>query len=306
MDLHGPDEQIRKELEELRRRVAELESGRGRDAVPCMDESYFQTLVERAYDGILVLDADMTFRYVSPSITRICGFDVEEFASSNALDYVHPDDLATMLEMLNEGIIEPGRTEQLEYRTLCKDGSYIMVQVVARNLLSDPVVAGIVVNLRDVSTERRMEKELKESEERYRYLVENLNDVIYTVDGAGIVTYISPAIERMGGYKAEELVGRPFADFVYPQDLPALLESIQRTISGSLEPHEFRVLSKDGRLLYVLSSNRLVEKGGEVAGLIGIMSDLTARKAAEDARRRTEEHFKAQIRRNIHYYRGSS
>jgi PAS domain S-box-containing protein len=86
-----------------------------------------------------------------------------------------------------------------------------------------------------------------------------------------VITYISPIIELLSGYSQVEVIGRPFGEFVYPEDLPGLMASFQRTLSGHLEPYEFRVLSKPGQIRRIHSSGRPIfeiearTQGGEHA-----------------------------------------
>ena len=305
MDARESDDRIEKEIEELRQRVGELETardGRWPDSPRERHGDYFRLLVENAYDAILVLDRDGTILHASPSIKRIAGFDPEELQGKALFEFVHPDDLP-VAEKLARGVSIPGHMEHVECRSLRKDGSWFVAEAVAKNLLHNPVVAGIVINLRDVTAYRRMEEELRESEERYRSLVENLNEVVFEVDNQGTVVYISPAIERVSQYRAAEVVGQPFMKFIHPDDLPGLLESFQRTLNGVLEPYEFRVIDRDGSLHYMRTSSRPYEENGRVAGLIGLMTEITGRKEADEARKRSEENFRAMIRQNIRYFR---
>jgi PAS domain S-box-containing protein len=308
MDAQRTDAQILQELEELRQRIAELESveaHHAKDDQPPNESDYFRMLVENAHDLILVLNADGSMRYVSPAAQRMTGYEAEELASRNPFEFVHPDDLSEIVEKFSAGLSKPGHIEHVEYRSKRKDGTWFIAEAVATNLLENPAIRGIVINIRDITQFREIEDELRKSEERYRFLVENLNDVVFTVDTQGTVLYISPTIERITQYEAGELVGQPFMRFIHPDDLPGLLESFQRTLNGILEPHEFRVIDKDGSLLYVQTSSRPFEEDGRAAGLIGIMTEITERKHADEARKRSEESFRAMIRKNIHYYRGS-
>ncbi len=308
METERTDEKILKELEELRRRIAELESSEttpdSDDPLP-EDSDYFRMLVENAHDLILVLNTDGTMRYASPAAKRITGYEAEELKSKNPFDFVHPDDLPAIVERFSAGLEFPGRVEHVEYRSRRKDDTWFFAEAIATNLLDNPSIQGIVINIRDITEYRKIEEDLKESEERYRYLVENLNDVVFTVDNQGTILYISPAIERVSKYRAEELVGQPFMRFIHPDDLPGLMKSFQSTLEGTIEPYEFRIIDKDGDLLYVQTSSRPYEEKGQTAGLIGIMTEITHRKQADEARRRSEESFRAMIRKNIHYYRGS-
>jgi PAS domain S-box-containing protein/putative nucleotidyltransferase with HDIG domain len=140
-----------------------------------------------------------------------------------------------------------------------------------------------VLQLEDViANQNRTENELRESEQKYRALVENINDVLYTLDNQGTITYVSPVVERLSQYKVSDLIGKPFAPLVYPDDLPALLESYTRLVSGQLEPWEFRLVDKDGRIIFVRTSSRPIYSNGEIVGITALMTDITDRKQAEE------------------------
>jgi PAS domain S-box-containing protein len=126
-----------------------------------------------------------------------------------------------------------------------------------------------------------LEKKLRESEEKYRTLVENINDVLLIVDTKGMVTYISPVIMRMSEYAVDEIVGRNFTEFIHPDDIPALLESFTSALEGELEVAELRILGKDGTARYVRTSSRPIEKDCIVVGLSSIMTDITENKRLE-------------------------
>ncbi|RPJ60162.1 MAG: PAS domain S-box protein [Acidobacteria bacterium] len=122
------------------------------------------------------------------------------------------------------------------------------------------------------------------TEEEYRTLVEQSNEVIFVVNSQGLFTYISPGIERASGYTAEEVVGKPFSLFVHPDDLTGLQESFSETLEGRYAPHQFRVLSKDRRIRHVHTTSRLLRDAGEVTGVMGVMTDVSAYTRAEEVR----------------------
>ena len=82
---------------------------------------------------------------------------------------------------------------------------------------------GSIESIRDISKRKSTEDRLEAAEEKYRALVENLNDVIYTIDSLGVITYISPVIEKIIGFKPDEFVGRNFGHFIHSKDLPGLV-----------------------------------------------------------------------------------
>ncbi|MFA5400542.1 MAG: PAS domain S-box protein [Dehalococcoidia bacterium] len=151
---------------------------------------------------------------------------------------------------------------------------------------------GSVLVARNVTESRLSLEALSASEEKFRTLVENINDLMYTLDAEGHVTYASPAVERFTKYKVAELIGQPFMPLIHPDDLPGLLGSFDRLLSGQLEPWEFRVLDKDGRIIWVRSSSRPVYNEGKIVEINALMTDITEHKQTEFALRESDERLK--------------
>ena len=119
----------------------------------------------------------------------------------------------------------------------------------------------------------RTEQKLKSSELKFKDLVENLNDVVFSVDTQGKVIYITPAVGSFG-YTPEEITGNRFSDYIHPDDLPGLQDSFEKTLLGKLNPHEFRIRGKDGAYHYVRSSSRPMLQDGKLFGLTGVMLNI--------------------------------
>jgi PAS domain S-box-containing protein len=146
--------------------------------------------------------------------------------------------------------------------------------------------------VREGTTEHKhIEEALRRSEEKYRDLVENINDIIYSIDENGQITYISPAVKYLSGYYPSELIGKNFRDLVFKDDLQPLEESFQRTLSGILEPFEFRFLNKFGKIQWLHSSSRPIIRDGSIVGLQGVITDITDRKKVEEDFKRSREKF---------------
>ncbi|WP_256300396.1 histidine kinase N-terminal 7TM domain-containing protein [Haloarchaeobius salinus] len=129
-------------------------------------EQRFQALIENASDIVAVLDDDGTVQYQSPSTKQVLGYDPEEMVGGNAFDYIHPADQADLATEFAKGIEEDRPIERVEYRVQHADGSWRVHESVARNLLDDPAVEGIVINTRDVTEHRAREQELAATNER--------------------------------------------------------------------------------------------------------------------------------------------
>lgn len=124
--------------------------------------------------------------------------------------------------------------------------------------------------------------ELQVSEKKYRDMVENINAIIYYTDKDGVITYMSPLIEKYSGYSLSEIIDHHFSEFIYPGDLLITRDHFQKHLSGIYEPFDIRVLTKSGEIKWVIVNNKPVLKDGEIIGFYGVTADITKRKQMEE------------------------
>jgi PAS domain S-box-containing protein len=138
----------------------------------------------------------------------------------------------------------------------------------------------------------RSTKELAErNEEKYRDLLENLTEVVFSIDEDGSISYLSPAIESILGYTLDELVGRSQSELVHPDDLPLTAQSFERGFAGKVADLELRLLTKSGEVRWVRAKTRLVRDEAGRPHLHGTLTDITQRKQAEAALQESVERF---------------
>ena len=147
----------------------------------------------------------------------------------------------------------------------------------------------------------KTEKELKLSELKYKNIFENVQDVFYQTDNNGIITEISPSIERYSDYKPFELIGQPVEMAYYnPEDRNDLLNEIEE--KGEVVDYEIRLKTKNNRLVYVSNnSHYLHDLNGNIAGIEGSLRDITDRKQVEDALRESNEKYRTLFESNPVY-----
>jgi PAS domain S-box-containing protein len=162
------------------------------------------------------------------------------------------------------------------------------------------------INERDLLTnvdssiyKHRMERRIGESEEKYRNLVESINDIIWSMDENGIVTYVSPQVYEMSGYKPEEIMGNNFIKYVHPDEQQRLIHMFEESKTGAKQTGEYRVITKKGEILWLRVSGRPSFIEGRFVGVRVVFSDVTKQKKAEEtaiknetARRLAEEETK--------------
>jgi PAS domain S-box-containing protein len=122
-------------------------------------ERFTQALLAHSSDLIAILNRDGTLRYASPSHERVLGYTAGELLGRNAFDLVHPDDRAPLVHAFTQGLQSGAAPQAREFRFLHKDGSWRMVEAAAVMALDDPVIAGVVINSRDITARRRAETE---------------------------------------------------------------------------------------------------------------------------------------------------
>jgi PAS domain S-box-containing protein len=152
----------------------------------------------------------------------------------------------------------------------------------------------------DVTERILAEEDLRHSEERYRKLVENLNDVIYTVQTDGTISYVSSVVQSIFGYTPAELIGRPYSTLIHPDDLDRIRLTFADVLEDRPYPSEYRMWAKDGAVRWVQSSSRSIRERGRVIGLQGRLTDITELKLTEEALRENEEKFRILFETMVH------
>jgi len=251
-------------------------------------EERFRSLVQHTSDIITILEADGSIRYVSPAVERVMGYMPEEQVGTNAFGSVHPDDREQAANTFAELLKRPGLHPPLEFRVPHKDGSWRFLEHVVNNLLDDPAVRGVVVTSRDVTERKEAERKLREAEQRYRTLVEQVPAVVYIqeIGSPDSAIYMSPQIETLTGYSPEDCKDPDLRwDMVHPDDREWLQDEDERTGEpGEIFTTEYRVVHRDGHTKWVRNESVMVED--EVSGTRywqGFMLDITERKTFEEA-----------------------
>ena len=181
-----------------------------------------------------------------------------------------------------------------------KDGKSIFCIMTATALRkSNGELAGIVQSYADVTERRQAEEALRESEERYRLHFDNVNDVIYSIDAELKVISVSPSVEKILGYRPEELIGRQFTELnvLAPESWEQAISDTTRVLGGeTISSSEYTFIAKDGSERFgEVSGAPLFRDGGDVAAVISVGRDITERKRAEMLLSEREERFRALI-----------
>jgi PAS domain S-box-containing protein len=248
-------------------------------------EKRFRALIENSSDAIVLLTADHTILYSSVANPPVLGFEPSEVVGQRLLDWIHPEDVSSMADLLGKVQQEPNTRVHAECRCRHKDGSWRWVEGTIYNLLAEPSVQAIGINYHDITERKRAEIALENSEARYRSLVETAGAGVATTDLEGNFTFVNQALCDMLGYRSEELLDKPFADFLHPDDVEGILQIFLNAFQNpTRKPQlEFRAIHKDGHAVYCYSNPTILWHEGQIAGFNAVILDVTARKRAEEA-----------------------
>ena len=244
-------------------------------------EARYKALFAVAPEGMLVADLQTKqFRHVNPAMCRMFGYTEEEFLRLGVAD-IHPKECLS--HVLAEFEAQARGEKLLADDLSCqrKDGSLFYADVNAIMVVLDGRSCNVGF-FTDVTERKKMEEALRESEARYRSIFESIQDIFYRTDAQGIITEISPSVERFG-YTREQLVGTQVLDiYEDPEERSGLLKALLE--QGEVADHEIRLKAGDGRLVSTsVSAHILRGPDGTLSGVEGILRDISERKAAEEA-----------------------
>ncbi|UCD29132.1 MAG: PAS domain S-box protein, partial [Planctomycetota bacterium] len=249
--------------------------------------------LEQAPIGIMAYGLDCRFQRVNAAFCEIVGYSADELLKMSVMDITPPEDVAFTVDharKLWESKIPYSRYEK---RYIRKDGSIVDVNVhigLVRNTDDDPLY--LVAHIEDITERKRAEQALKESEERFRSLVETTSDWIWEVDRDISYTYVSPAVTNMLGYEPDEVIGKKPFDLMPPDEARRIADQF-KPIAEDRRPFKGLVntnLHKNGQRIELETSGvPIFDASGNFKGYRGIDRDITERRKAEEALLKKEE-----------------
>jgi PAS domain S-box-containing protein len=250
-------------------------------------EQSFRALIENIPDVVWTSDKNGDSFYLSPNVEQVYGFTADEMIKDSAnlwLGRIHPEDCQMVIGAL-ERLFDFGEKFDVEYRIQRKDGAWIWVHDRAmRTYMKDGVkcVDGI---FSDVTRRKNSEVALRESEERFRQLAENITEVFWMTDPAkNRIIYISPAYENVWGRTCASLISSPreWIEAIHPEDRDRVMEAaVSKQTKGSYD-EEYRIVRPDGQVRWIRDrAFPLKNATGENYRVVGVALDITDQKRAE-------------------------
>ncbi|TAL29796.1 MAG: PAS domain S-box protein [Spirochaetes bacterium] len=241
-------------------------------------EHFAGDIFRGVHDGVLILDGRGEVAQMNPAAREIFGRETGTLRVSELREMIHGYD--------------PG-ADYTAFRTRAETVSGERILLLSQSGIGPREhVTGRILLVKDATQEDRALLELRDSEERFRTLVEEISDIIYTMTLEGVLTYVSPVVREVLGYEADELRGEDYREFIHPDDLPGALAHFQKVLEIPVEPYEYRIRTKPGEYKHVMVSCTPISFEGRFIGMRGVITDYEVIRSAQEALRESERRYR--------------
>ncbi len=259
-----------------------------------------ELLLNSAGEGIYGVDTNGITQFVNPAAAKMLGYDVEEIIGQPMhalLHHTHADGGAYPKQDCSiYRCLHDAETRQVDNEVFWrKDGTAFNVEYIATPICEEGQVLGAVVTFQDITERRQTAEALRESETRYRGLVENSPEAIF-VYSEGVLRYVNAAMVRLlGAGNADELVGRANLDFVHSDSVAAVRERMAQVVAGTGNSLvQLKYVRLDGSIIDVEAVSMTTVYDGKPAGQV-LVRDITERKHAETALLESETRYRGLV-----------
>ncbi len=260
-------------------------------------ETRYQNILDTIEDGYYEVDLAGNMIVASESLCRMYGYTKEEFLGLNYKDYTNEETAQKVFETYHRVFATGQPVKKLDWEIIRRNGTKGLTEV-SISLVKDEHGQGVGFRgiVRDVTDRWLAEQALRASEERYRRILDSIEDVYYEVDLAGNLVMFSESLVRMYGYSSDELMGMNYRTYIHKDYLDEVFRTFNRvyTTGQPATGFDWETVTKDGSTIHVEASVSLVKDAqGEPVGFRGIIRDITERHRAEQALKESEERYRS-------------
>jgi PAS domain S-box-containing protein len=285
-----------------------LETLKQRDEKLRESEEKHMGMISNISDVISIMSRDRTILYLSPNIEKWFGWQPEDIVGTDGLKTVHPEDLERTQKEFISLLDKDNLVSTVEYRYICKDGKYKLIELTAVNLTNDPLIRGVLMNYHDITERKNAEKTLRKSEREYRSTVDGLLVGVVVHDADTRILNSNQEASNILGLTAEQLSGKEVIDpawmFVNEDLSPMKVDDypVSKVISTKkpLKNYVLGIIRSDR--LYVtwvnVNAMPLVFADAKLEKIIVNFLDITERKLAEEKLRASDENFRSIFENN--------
>ncbi len=251
----------------------------------------FEFLFKNAGDAIFILNAKGKIVALNEQAEKMTKPNYKYFIGRSFRSIISPAMLPKAQRSFQT--VMKGKTARLEFKFRRTTGQTLLIEITIMPCMSEGKPVAVLGIARDITEQRDAEQKLRESEERYRKLVETLPEGVYTVGLDGTIKSLNATFEKITGWPCKKWIGKSFAKLIHPDDLPLALKTFRKSVEGKIQPlYELRILTKSGKYIVGEFMSQPQVENGKIIGEFGIVRDVTERKCAQEALTSNEERFR--------------
>jgi PAS domain S-box-containing protein len=250
--------------------------------------------LEQTADHVLITDKQGTIEYVNPAFERLTGYTKEEVIGQTPRILKSGKYTQEFYKKLWQTILS-GQVFRATILNKKKNGDLFYEEKTISPLIdSQGNITHFVSTSKDISERMKALEALATSEERFRLIIENANDTIYTLNLNGVIIFANSRSKELTGYHSTEILGRHFSIIVHPEDQPAVLDRFAQRVRGEevISRFELRILGKDSQIRWGDFNISLVQKEGNLVAIQVFIRDITQRKQMENALRQATQRYR--------------
>jgi len=276
--------------------VSDISELKKADDAVRQSELYYRTLVETSPSGVITMTPEGHIQTANVQAVRLLGYQkLDDLLGRNLFDYIAPNDIEKCNTTLSKAA-EKGSTKSTECTLISNDSTGFCAELNISTIRNpDSTISAFVCILTDITERRKAEYLIRKSEEKHRALVEGISNIVFTTDAKGKLTYVSPVIQTLLGYDPSDLTGNHFYKLAPPDERYKIGLMLKNALSDKTGPEEFRMIDKAGNLHIVRIVAQPYKDKGRLAGINGLIEDVTDLKKAEHNLKKIELQYRAVV-----------
>jgi diguanylate cyclase (GGDEF)-like protein/PAS domain S-box-containing protein len=245
------------------------------------EEQIFRIITDQSSDMIILMDLEGRILYINPVVEKLLGFKPGEAIGIKGFENIHPEDMPFFKEQFY--LLTKNRDAHVlqgEIRLRHRNGSYRTFELLGSNIGDNDFIEAVIVSCRDITERKKSEEALRQSEERYRTILEGIQEGYFEVDLAGNFTFFNDPLCEIIGYPREELVGLNYKVYTKKEMAKKVFQAFNKVYITETPTKEidWQIIRKDGTERYIETSVTLRKDiAGKIIGFRGIIHDITER-----------------------------
>ena len=256
----------------------------------------YQNMLRNIHDGCFELDLAGNLTFFNESVSRILGYSQEELMGMNYRRYTDKENANKVFEAYNKVYNEGELAKRFNWQVTTKDSTKRYIETsVSLQKDSSGKPSGFIGIVNDITERKQIEDSLRLSEEKYRTILENIEEGYFEIDLTGKFTFVNDTMCRVTGYTKDELIGMDNRQYIEKEDLKEVFQTYNKVYTTGEPIKEFccQIINKDGSKRYMAGSISLVKNlSGKPTGFRGIVRDTTERKLNEELLRESEKRYR--------------